>query len=679
MEEKGEIRQEIEKLREIIHYHDYRYYVLNSPEISDAEYDALMRKLEELESKYPEFVTPDSPTQRVAGKPQEAFPSFVHSRPLLSLNNAFSDEEIREFDQRVKRWLGEDKVEYVVELKIDGLAVNLRYENGIFVRGGTRGDGLTGEDVTPNLKTIRSIPLKLQGPTPPQIIEVQGEIFMPKKDFEKLNAERRSSGEVPFANTRNAAAGSLRQLDPNITAKRHLDIFVYSAFFIESDYQPETHWQALQCLKKLGFKVNPHSKLVSSIDEIIATHKEWEEKRKSLDYDIDGLVVKVNSLRQQERLGATTKSPRWAIAFKFQPTYGLTRVIDIEVNVGRTGTLTPVAVLEPVEVGGVVIKRATLHNEDEIRRKDVRIGDWVTVGRAGEVIPEIVRVIKEKRTGEEKVFTMPKKCPVCGSQVYREEGEVAWRCINASCPAQIKERIKHWASRAAMDIEGLGEKIVDQLVDKGLVKSISDLYRLTKGQLEKLERMGPKSAENLINALERSKKRSLSRFIFALGIRHVGEYIAQLLAENLKDIQKLREAKKEDLLRIEGIGPIVADSIVQFFANPENQKMIDELLNLGIEPQTPEEKPKSSFFTDKVFVVTGALERFSRDEVKKIIEEKGGKAANAVSSRTDFLIVGKNPGSKLKEAENRKIPILIEEEFYKILDQERQVSFRKER
>lgn len=679
MEEKGEIRQEIEKLREIIHYHDYRYYVLNSPEISDAEYDALMRKLEELESKYPEFVTPDSPTQRIAGKPQEAFPSFVHSRPLLSLNNAFSDEEIREFDQRVKRWLGEDKVEYVVELKIDGLAVNLRYENGIFVRGGTRGDGLTGEDVTPNLKTIRSIPLKLQGPTPPQIIEVQGEIFMPKKDFEKLNAERRSSGEVPFANTRNAAAGSLRQLDPNITAKRHLDIFVYSAFFIESDYQPETHWQALQCLKKLGFKVNPHSKLVSSIDEIIATHKEWEEKRKSLDYDIDGLVVKVNSLRQQERLGATTKSPRWAIAFKFQPTYGLTRVIDIEVNVGRTGTLTPVAVLEPVEVGGVVIKRATLHNEDEIRRKDVRIGDWVTVGRAGEVIPEIVRVIKEKRTGEEKVFTMPKKCPVCGSQVYREEGEVAWRCINASCPAQIKERIKHWASRAAMDIEGLGEKIVDQLVDKGLVKSISDLYRLTKGQLEKLERMGPKSAENLINALERSKKRSLSRFIFALGIRHVGEYIAQLLAENLKDIQKLREAKKEDLLRIEGIGPIVADSIVQFFANPENQKMIDELLNLGIEPQTPEEKPKSSFFTDKIFVVTGALERFSRDEVKKIIEEKGGKAANAVSSRTDFLIVGKNPGSKLKEAENRKIPILTEEEFYKILDQERQVSFRKER
>ncbi len=679
MEEKGEIRQEIEKLREIIHYHDYRYYVLNSPEISDAEYDALMRKLEELESKYPEFVTPDSPTQRVAGKPQEAFPSFVHSRPLLSLNNAFSDEEIREFDQRVKRWLGEDKVEYVVELKIDGLAVNLRYENGIFVRGGTRGDGLTGEDVTPNLRTIRSIPLKLQGSTPPQIIEVQGEIFMPKKDFEKLNAERRSSGEVPFANTRNAAAGSLRQLDPNITAKRHLDIFVYSAFFIESDYQPETHWQVLQCLKKLGFKVNPHSKLVSSIDEIIATHKEWEEKRKSLDYDIDGLVVKVNSLRQQERLGATTKSPRWAIAFKFQPTYGLTRVIDIEVNVGRTGTLTPVAVLEPVEVGGVVIKRATLHNEDEIRRKDVRIGDWVTVGRAGEVIPEIVRVIKEKRTGEEKVFTMPKKCPVCGSQVYREEGEVAWRCINASCPAQIKERIKHWASRAAMDIEGLGEKIVDQLVDKGLVKSISDLYRLTKGQLEKLERMGPKSAENLINALERSKKRSLSRFIFALGIRHVGEYIAQLLAENLKDIQKLREAKKEDLLRIEGIGPIVADSIVQFFANPENQKMIDELLNLGIEPQTPEEKPKSSFFTDKVFVVTGALERFSRDEVKKIIEEKGGKAANAVSSRTDFLIVGKNPGSKLKEAENRKIPILTEEEFYKILDQERQVSFRKER
>lgn len=670
MEEKEKIRQEIEKLREIIHYHDYRYYVLNSPEISDAEYDALMRKLEELESKYPEFVTPDSPTQRVAGKPQEAFPPFVHSRPLLSLNNAFSEEEMREFDRRVKRWLGENEVEYVVELKIDGLAVNLRYENGIFVRGGTRGDGLTGEDVTPNLKTIRSIPLKLRGSKPPQIIEVQGEIFMPKEEFEKLNEERRKSGEIPFANTRNAAAGSLRQLDPNITAKRHLDIFVYSAFFIESDYQPETHWQVLQYLKELGFKLNPHSKLVSSIDEIIAMHKEWEERRKSLDYDIDGLVVKVNSLRQQERLGTTTKSPRWAIAFKFQPTYGLTQVIAIEVNVGRTGTLTPVAVLEPVEVGGVVIKRATLHNEDEIRRKDVRIGDWVIVGRAGEVIPEIVRVIKEKRTGEEKVFTMPKKCPACGSQVYREEGEVAWRCINASCPAQIKERIRHWASRAAMDIEGLGEKLVEQLVDKGLVKSIPDLYRLTKNQLEKLERMGSKSAENLIEALERSKKRPLSKFIFALGIRHVGEYIAQLLAENLKDIQKLRKAKREDLLRIEGIGPIVADSIVQFFANPENQKMIDELLSLGIEPQAPEEKPKSSFFAGKVFVVTGALERFSRDEVKKIIEEKGGKVANAVSSRTDFLVVGKNPGSKLREAENRKIPILTEEEFYKILDQE---------
>jgi DNA ligase (NAD+) len=670
VEEKEKVRREIEKLREIIHYHDYRYYVLNSPEISDAEYDALMRKLEELEQKYPEFITPDSPTQRVAGKPQEAFPPFIHSRPLLSLNNAFSDEEIREFDRRVKRWLGENEIEYVVELKIDGLAVNLRYENGVFVRGGTRGDGLTGEDVTPNLRTIRSIPLRLQGSAPPRIIEVQGEVFMPKKDFEKLNEERKNNGEVPFANTRNAAAGSLRQLDPSITAKRHLDIFVYSAFFIESDYQPETHWEALQYLKELGFKVNPHSTLVSSVEEVIRLHKEWEEKRKSLDYDIDGLVVKVNSLRQQEKLGATTKSPRWAIAFKFQPTYGITRVIDIEVNVGRTGTLTPVAVLEPVEVGGVVIKRATLHNEDEIRRKDVRIGDWVVVGRAGEVIPEIVKVIKERRSGEEKFFTMPDKCPVCGSRVYREEGEVAWRCINASCPAQIKERIKHWASRAAMDIEGLGEKIVEQLVDTGLVKSIPDLYRLTKSQLERLERMGPKSAENLINALERSKKRPLFRFIFALGIRHVGEYIAQLLAKHFKDIQKLRKATKEDLLKIEGIGPIVADSIAQFFANPENQRMIDELLNLGIEPQPLEEKPKSSFFADKTFVITGALERFSRDEAKSIIEERGGKVANTVSSRTDFLIVGKNPGSKLREAESRKIPILTEEEFYRILDQE---------
>lgn len=668
--DKERAREEIERLREIIRHHDYQYYVLNSPEISDEEYDALVRKLEELEALFPDLVTPDSPTQRVGGKPQEGFASFVHARPMLSLNNAFAEEEIRDFDQRVKRMLGIEDVEYVVELKIDGLAVNLRYEGGVFVRGATRGDGTTGEDVTANLRTVRSIPLRLRGQRIPDVLEVQGEVFMHKSDFEKLNEERSKKGEALFANTRNAAAGSLRQLDPNVTAQRRLDIFVYGALLIEGSWYPSTHWELLEFLRGLGFKVNPHARLARDIEEVIAIHKEWEEKRRTLDYDIDGLVVKVNHLTFQELLGATSKSPRWAIAYKFEPTRAVTRVLDIEVNVGRTGTLTPVAVLEPVEVGGVVVKRATLHNEDEVKRKDVRIGDWVIVGRAGEVIPEVVLVLKEQREGSEKVFQMPARCPVCQSPVVREENEVAVRCINASCPAQVKERLRHWASRDAMDIEGLGEKLIDQLVEKGYVQSIPDLYRLTKEKLLQLERMGKKSSENLLQAIERSKRRPLSRFLYALGIRYVGEFVAQLLAEYFGSLQKIRKASLEELLAIEGIGPKVAEAVWQFFKNPQNQTMLEELEALGVAPE--EEREVEVAISDntlqgKTFVFTGVLTRFSRKEAEELVHQRGGKVANAVSRRVDYLVVGANPGGKLDEARQKNVRILSEDEFYRMI------------
>ncbi len=666
MEDIEKVRSEIEKLREIIRHHDYCYYVLNSPEISDEEYDALFRKLQELEAKYPELIAPDSPTQRVAGQPQEGFAPFFHSGALLSLNNAFAPEEVRDFDQRVKRMLKVESLDYVVELKIDGLAVNLRYENGVFTRGATRGDGIVGEDVTLNLRTIRSIPLRLRGDRVPRVIEVQGEVFMRKKDLEKLNEERKQRGEPLFANTRNAAAGSLRQLDPRITAERKLDIFNYGAFLIDSDYYPSTHWELLHYLKELGFKINPHMELISDIEEVIRIHEKWEKERKNLDYDIDGLVIKVNPLAYHEILGATSRSPRWAIAYKFESTYAVTQVLDIEVNVGRTGILTPVAILEPVNVGGAIVKRATLHNEDEIKRKDVRIGDWVIVTRAGEVIPEITEVLKERRTGEERVFVMPGECPVCHSRVVREEGEVAWRCINASCPAQIKERIRHWASRDAMDIEGLGEKLIDRLVEEGWVKTIPDLYRLNKETLVQLERMGNKSADNLLRAIERSKRRALPRFIYALGIPHVGQFMARLLAEHFGSLDRLMEAKEEELLAIEGIGPTVADSVRQFFSNPQNRQMLEELKALGVEPEELRKREEGPL-AGKTFVFTGTLSKFSRDEARAVVEERGGKVVDTVSSRVDYVVVGENPGSKLAVARERGIKILTEEEFYQLL------------
>jgi len=664
--ERDKIRQEIEKLREIIRQHDYRYYVLNQPTVTDNEYDALMRKLQELEKSYPEYLTADSPTQRVAGKPQDGFPPFRHFLPLLSLNNAVEEDDIREFDQRLQRLLNQNQVEYVVELKIDGLAINLRYEEGILTHGATRGDGTIGEDVTPNIRTIKTIPLRLLGDKIPQVIEVQGEIFMGKNAFNRLNQERIAKNEPPFANPRNAAAGSLRQLDPRMTATRELHLFVYGATLIESSFSPITHWELLTYLKELGFMVNPHIQLVSSIDEAIDIHRKWEKERKQLEYEIDGLVIKLNSLSDRSRLGSTSKSPRWAIAYKFEATTEMTRILNIEVNVGRTGTLTPVAVLEPVNIGGVTVKRATLHNEDELKRKDIRIGDWVLVGRAGDVIPEVVRVISEQRTGSEIIFQMPSTCPACHAPVKREIGEAAWKCVNINCPAQRKEKIIHWASRDAMDIEGLGEKLVSQLIEIGLVQTISDLYRLKIEELIDLERMGPKSAENLIKAIGQSKTRELARFVYALGIPFVGSHVAQILTNHFSSLDQIIEASEEQFLIIDGIGPTVSRSILNFFSISENLNLLKELKALGVHPiQKKKEKSvkPQEFFQGKTFLFTGTLSHFSRKEAEDLVVSRGGKVVKAISSQVNYLIVGEKPGSKREQAIKKNIPLLTESEF----------------
>ncbi|MHC1636049.1 MAG: NAD-dependent DNA ligase LigA, partial [Candidatus Methanospirareceae archaeon] len=545
--DKEAIKKRIEELRNLIHYHDYRYYVLNDPEISDAEYDRLFKELVELEKKYPEFITPDSPTQRVGGAPLEEFGTVEHHIPMLSLDSVFGEEEVKEFDERVKRMLGEENVEYVAEPKIDGLAVELVYRNGVLSVGSTRGDGRSGEDVTQNLKTIKTIPLRIFTDIP--LLEVRGEVFMPVSKFKELNEELIRKGEKTFANPRNAAAGSVRQLDPQITASRPLDFFCYGIGRVEG-VEFSTHWEILEFLGKVGFKVNPLVKLCKNIEDVKEYYEDIKGKRDSLDYEIDGVVVKVNSLRQQEKLGATSRSPRWAIAYKFPARQEITKVKDIIVQVGRTGALTPVAILEPVSISGVTVSRATLHNEEELRKKDVRIGDTVVVERAGDVIPEVVSVITSKRTGEEKEFKMPSKCPVCGADVLKE-GPIV-RCVGAACSAQIKERIRHFASQRAMNIEGLGEKIIEQLVDKKLISDPADLYFLTKRDLLKLERMGDKLAQNILDAIERSKKTTLSRLIFALGIRHVGEHVAKLLAEHFKSLEALKNASYEELISIDG-------------------------------------------------------------------------------------------------------------------------------
>ena len=663
-----EIEEKVKKLRKEIEYHNYRYYVLNDPVISDPEYDALMRELEELERQYPELITPNSPTQRVGAPPVEEFGTVVHTIPMLSLANAFDEREVIEFDQRVKRFLRtEEEIEYVAEPKMDGVAVEVVYERGELVVGSTRGDGYQGEDITQNIRTIKTIPLILvdEEEEVPEKIAVRGEVYMEIEDFKKLNRMREERGEPLFANPRNAAAGSLRQLDPSITAQRPLKVYFYAVGEVVGR-EFESQWEVLQTLPKWGLRVNPMVELCPNILKAIDYYRRILEVKDEVPYEMDGVVLKVNSFELQRRLGEVSRSPRWAVAFKFPAHEATSQILDIVVQVGRTGVLTPVAVLRPVQVGGVEVKRATLHNQDEIDRKDVRIGDHVLVRRAGDVIPEVVKVIKERRTGKERKFRMPERCPVCGSEVVRLPGEVAFRCVGLSCPAQLKGRIRHFASRRAMDIEGLGVKLIDQLVDKGLVKDLSDIYYLTKEELAGLERMADKSAQNIIDAIERSKKTTLARFLNALGIRLVGEHLSQVLAERFS-LEQLFTVTEEELMAVPEIGPEVAQSVVRFFRDERNRKTIKRILEAGVtfeEAASEEERPLEG----KVFVFTGALESMTREEAKNLVERLGGKAASSVSRKVDYVVVGKDPGSKYDKARELGLTIIDEEDFKKLVD-----------
>ncbi len=664
---KEEAKRRIEELRELINYHNWRYYVLNDPVISDAEYDELFRELQELEERFPEFVTPDSPTQRVGAPIQEGFKPVPHSIPMLSLQDARNEDEIREFDARVKRFLNlppDAEVEYAAEPKYDGLSCEIVYRDGKIEVASTRGDGYTGEDVTPNVKTIKTVPLRLikeEIPVPPYI-EVRGEVVMPKEEFEKLNRELISKGEKPFANPRNAASGSLRQLDPSITASRPLDFIAWGVGRVEG-LNFKTHSEVLETLKKLGFKVANPVKVSRGIDGIIAFYKELEAKRDEFPYELDGVVIKVNELDLWEKLGTTARSPRYAIAAKFSPRQRTTRIVDVVYQVGRTGAITPVAILEPVEIGGVTVSRASLHNFDEVERLGVMIGDKVLVQRAGDVIPDVVMVIKEERTGKERPILPPKECPVCGANVVREGAY--YKCVNASCPAKLIQAIRHFASRRALDIEGMGEKTARLLVERGLVKDLADIFYLKKEDLLKLPGFAEKSAENLLSAIERAKNPPLARFIYALGIPNVGEYTAGLLAEKFKSWENFSKATYDKLISIKGIGGETASSIVSFLKEERNQKMLEKMFAAGVKPQAVEEV-KESPFKGKVVVFTGALKSMTRDEAKALVERLGGKVSNSVSRKTDLVVVGEKPGSKYNRALQLGIKMINEEEFLKL-------------
>jgi DNA ligase (NAD+) len=664
-----QIVQIIVALSEALHRHNYRYYVLDDPEISDAEYDRMMQELKQLEEKYPQLIRPDSPTTRVGATPLEKFDSVAHTIPMLSLDNGFNDEDILEFDGRVKRNLDTPgNILYTAEPKMDGVAVELIYENGKLATASTRGDGLTGELITTNVKTIKAVPLVMQTDrfsARPSRLEVRGEVFIGLEAFKKLNEERLDQELPPFANPRNAAAGSLRQLDPKITATRPLEVFFYGIGVVE-DIAFQSHWELLKSLKNMGFRINPLIRPLIAIKEVLDYYHELSEKRHQLPYDIDGVVVKVDDISLQQRLGATSRSPRWAIAYKFKAIQETTTLEAIEVQVGRTGVLTPVAQLKRVNVGGVMVSRATLHNEDEIGKKDIRIGDKVLVQRAGDVIPKIVKVIASKRDGSETQFKMPETCPVCDSTVMRMEGEAATRCINSSCSAQVKERIKHFVSKGAFDIDGLGAKLIDQLVEKGLLTSFADLFKLDEGTLAGLERMGDKSAENLINAIEASKRIRFARFLYALGIRHAGEHVAVLLAENFGSLKELTDCSQQDLTEIEGVGPVVAESVAGFFRQENNMRTIQSILDSRVQIIF-EAKKKTGQYEGKTFVLTGTLGDMTRRQAKEMITAAGGKVSGSVSRSTDFVVAGESPGSKFTKAREFGVKIIDEAKLKELL------------
>ena len=661
-----DVVERVEALREEINRHNYLYFVLDQPETSDGQYDTLMRELRELEDQRPELVTPDSPTQRVGAQPAEGFVQAEHAVPLLSLGNAFDEEELAAWHTRAAGLLEDAQFDMVCELKYDGLAVALTYEDGVLVRGATRGNGSVGEDVTSNLRTVRSIPLRVLGDAPSRF-EVRGEVLFPKSQFHKLNEARVAEGLPTYAHPRNTAAGAVRQLDPRITAERALDIFIYSLGYAEGDTL-DTHWDTLDWLRGMGFKVNPNNKLIATPEEAVDYYKTWLEKSESLDYGCDGVVVKVNRLDFQQHLGIVGREPRWAVAYKFPATQSVTQLLDIAVNVGRTGSMNPYAVLEPVDIAGVTVRQATLHNEDYIRAKDLRKGDWVVVERAGEVIPQVVSVITSRRTGEEREFEMPSRCPSCGHDVVRPEGEAMSLCINAACPTQLVRLLEHFVSRGAMDIEGLGIKQVVTLLESGLITDAAGIYYLEKEQLLALDRMAEKSASNLMAAIEASKSRPLSRVLVALGIPHVGGEVAELLARHLGTIDNFMSATEDELTAIPSIGPKIAAGVVSYFANESNKQVIDKLRKAGVSLQDEErQEPAEQVLAGKRFVVTGRLESFSRSQIEDRIKELGGAVSGSVSSRTDYLVAGADAGSKLADAQQLSVEVVTEEGFLELV------------
>ncbi len=663
---KEKAEKKIRALREKIREHEYKYFVLDDPSISDAEFDQLMQKLIKLEAEFPELITEDSPTQRVGGEVLDEFEKVEHSATMLSLDNAFGAADLRDFDQRIKKNLNGEDYQYVVEHKIDGLSAVMRYSNGSFELGATRGNGEIGEDITQNMKTIRSLPLKIDEKAE---LELRGEIYLPKSEFQRLNEKRLENEESPFANPRNAAAGSVRQLDSKIAAERRLSILIYD-LISHSERDFETHLEVFSYLKEQGFKVNWHQS-AADIEAVIEICEKWQEERESLDFEIDGLVIKINNLSLRGKLGSTARSPRWAIAYKFPAQQKTTKIKDIEISLGRTGALTPTAILDPVELAGSTVSRATLHNEDEIKRKDIRIGDTVLVQKAGDVIPEVVKVIKEERDGSEKEFKMPEQCPVCGGEVIRPEGEAVSRCTNISCPAQRKETILHFVSRDAMNIEGVGPALIEQLLANNLIEDYADLYFLKQAHLKDLERMGEKSSQNVIEAIEASKDREFFRVLYALGIRHVGIGAARILAENFASIEAVKEASAAELEAIDEIGPVIAASIVGFFQERHNRDLLSRLKQAGIRLEREDAQQEEKFLEGLKFVFTGSLNNYTRSEVKDLVEKAGGRAVSAVSSKTDYLVIGDNPGSKYDKAQELEVDIISEAEFKDIIEKKK--------